>query len=91
MTKLRFSVIVTFSIILTLGYLAVHTENPAALTLPILVITGGSLYASRSLFDQARKVLKQLKGWTKHPELGLSSSRPLVDYTKRRRGRRIRR
>ncbi len=61
MTKLRFSLIVTFSIIFTLGYLVAHTADPAAWTLPIVVIAGGSLYASRSLFDQVRKMLKKLK------------------------------
>lgn len=61
MTKFRFSLIVTFSIVFTLSYLVAHTESPAAWTLPIVIIAGGSLYASRSLFDQVRKMLKKLK------------------------------
>lgn len=61
MTKLRFSLIVTFSITCTVGYLAGHTADPGAWTLPVLVIAGGSLYASRSLFEQAHKLVRKLR------------------------------
>lgn len=83
MTKLRFSLIVTFSIVFTLGYLVAQTADPGIWTLPIMVITGGSLYASRSLFDQVNKRLKKLKTRAKYSSLGQSSPRMPPNWRKR--------
>lgn len=76
-TKLQFSLAVTFSITFTLGYLAGHTTEPAVWTLPILFIAGGSLYASRRLADQVHQRFRRLQTWLRYSDVGQSSPKLL--------------
>lgn len=76
-TKLQFSLAVTFSVTFTLGCLAGHTAEPTTWVLPILLITGGSFYASQRLANQMRQAFSGLKAWMKHSDLAQSSPKLL--------------
>ncbi len=73
-TKLQFSLAITFAVTFTSGVLAGHTTDPSAWVLPILCITGGTLYASRRLADQIHSSLQKLQSWLRHS--GLSQGTP---------------
>lgn len=75
--KLNFPYAVTFGITFTLGCLAGHTAEPTSWVLPILLIAGGSFYASDRLFKQIQRGFQHFSFWLGHSDIGQGSPKLL--------------